>query len=403
MAVEAMDEIAPIAAARRWGALLPARPFVVNDPEYKPFGLTILRGVTPARLALVAVLAALYRFRRGPHFVRDGLTWDYLVLLLRSIVFFSTAAFPMLLVIAHTLRETAGNRTASRILSLAGAVVAGSALFITSVYGMVRAFSLPGNAFTVNLYTPFPTLLNLFYQALLAGGLATAIAYVLARGREADQRRHAAERWKSALERELVEARLRMLQAQIEPHFLFNSLASVKRLYETDPARGRAMIRSLRGYLGEAIPMSRLRETPLGEEVRLATAYLEVLKVRMGARLETRVQVSPDVVDRPVPPLMLVTLVENAVKHGIAPRAEGGRVAIEANRGDAFVEIRVIDDGIGFREHSGTGVGLANTRARLRTLYGAAARLDLARNPGGGVVATIRLPDSHLARVEKVA
>jgi LytS/YehU family sensor histidine kinase len=182
------------------------------------------------------------------------------------------------------------------------------------------------------------------------------------------------------------------LRAQIEPHFLFNSLASVKRLYERDRTQGRALLANLAAYLRLASRSSQRREIPLGDEVALARSFLGIFQVRMGARLQVNIDVPREHDAALVPPLTVGTLVENAIKHGLAPRASGGTLSLRARReGDQLV-VGVGDDGVGFRAYSGPGVGLANTRARLETLFGAAGSLDLAANPGGGVTATMRLP-----------
>jgi sensor histidine kinase YesM len=190
----------------------------------------------------------------------------------------------------------------------------------------------------------------------------------------------------------MVEARLQLLQAQIEPHFLFNSLASVKRLYEKEPEKGRSLLRNLGDYLRVAISRARLRDAHLAEEVALARSFLAICEVRMGERLRVRIDLPAELESALVPPLMVGTLVENAIKHGIGPRASGGTVRVTARRHGSVLEVEVADDGVGFRARSGHGIGLANIRARLATLFADSASLELAGGPGGGVTATMRLP-----------
>jgi signal transduction histidine kinase len=193
-------------------------------------------------------------------------------------------------------------------------------------------------------------------------------------------------------EQQMDEARLAMLQAQIEPHFLFNTLANVRRLYEIEPFAGESMLDNLMRYLAVALPQMRAAESTFGREAALAEAYLNVQRTRMGPRLAFEIDVPDSLRDATMPPLMLLTLVENAIKHGIGPLREGGRVRISVRRDGNRVELKVADTGQGFTRTSGGGTGLANTRARLAALHGEAASLGLAQNMPHGVVATIVLP-----------
>ena len=197
---------------------------------------------------------------------------------------------------------------------------------------------------------------------------------------------------RSALSAAALEARLTVLQAQIEPHFLFNTLANVRRLCEVDPQRGQRMLGSLLDYLRAALPAMRRSSTLLSEEFALVRAYLSVLQHRMGGRLRFDVELSERLADAPIPPLILPTLVENAIRHGLAPLPEGGTITVDAVRDGSQVVVRVADDGAGFKAASGSGVGLANTRARLSALFGGAASLNLRGNEPRGVIAEVRLP-----------
>jgi sensor histidine kinase YesM len=140
------------------------------------------------------------------------------------------------------------------------------------------------------------------------------------------------------------------------------------------------------------LPRMRSAQSTLEHELVLALAYLQVQKIRMGARLAIRVDVPDTLAATPFPPMMLVTLVENAIRHGLNPLPHGGEVSITAGVVDGRLRVQVGDTGRGLAESSGPGVGLANIRARLMTLYDGNARLLLAQNPGAGVVATIELP-----------
>jgi hypothetical protein len=197
---------------------------------------------------------------------------------------------------------------------------------------------------------------------------------------------------RETLQAQMVEARLSALQAQIEPHFLFNTLANVKRLYETAPHQGREMLSSLISYLRAALPTMRQSGSTLGRELDLARSFLTILKMRMGERLDFSILAAPEVAQAEVPPMVLPTLVENAIKHGLSPLPEGGRIDIAARRDGDDLVIDVRDNGAGFASSGGSGVGLANTRSRLAALYGTRAALTLSAAAPRGVVASVRLP-----------
>ncbi|HXZ47537.1 MAG TPA: histidine kinase [Usitatibacter sp.] len=192
--------------------------------------------------------------------------------------------------------------------------------------------------------------------------------------------------------RQVTEAKLSALQAQVEPHFLYNTLASVQALTETDPQRASAMTGHLIQYLRNALPKMRESVSTVGQEVELARAYLSILQMRMGPRLAFEISMPPELAETPFPPLMLPSLVENAIKHGLEPQREGGTVAIAADAVDGRLRVTVTDTGRGFAEAPGQGVGLANIRERLGALYGEAGKLTLEANEPHGVRATIEVP-----------
>ena len=201
-----------------------------------------------------------------------------------------------------------------------------------------------------------------------------------------------AECRQQALQAQMCEAQLTALQAQIEPHFLFNTLANVKRLYETAPDQGREMLASLINYLRAALPAMRESGSTLGRELELARSFLTILKMRMRERLVFSIDHDPSLANARVPPMVLPTLVENAIKHGLSPLPEGGRIDIHARREGDELLVEVRDNGAGFSGSTGAGVGLANTRSRLSALYGARAKMTLTAGAPRGVTASIRLP-----------
>jgi len=194
------------------------------------------------------------------------------------------------------------------------------------------------------------------------------------------------------LDRGLDEARLQAMQAQIEPHFLFNTLANVRRLYQVDPGAARTMLRQFSLMLGRSLADIRNERATLGREVALTLAYLGVQKTRMGDRLEFATDIPPPLRDAALPPMMLSTLVENSIKHGLAPLRGGGRVTIVAEADGGTLRVRVVDTGCGLSESAGSGVGLANIQTRLAALYGPEGVFSLEPNEQGGVTAILELP-----------
>jgi sensor histidine kinase YesM len=188
------------------------------------------------------------------------------------------------------------------------------------------------------------------------------------------------------------------MQAQVEPHFLFNTLASIDHLIETDPARASKMQRNLIALLRASMPTMREANATgtrdLGRELAVIRPYLEILKVRMEERLQTDVRVPDGLLSAEFPPMMLQGLVENAIKHGLEPKPEGGTLTVSAEILHGKLAVTVADTGLGFGKAAtaGTGIGLSNIRERLALLYGHKASLTVAENPGGGTAVTITVP-----------
>ncbi|SFK79411.1 histidine kinase [Lysobacter sp. cf310] len=222
---------------------------------------------------------------------------------------------------------------------------------------------------------------------------AEAITRAIAR-RVAERRRNEqAAVAQTVTEKELTVAKLSLLHAQVEPHFLYNTLASAQYLTRTDPARADEMLGHLIQYLRHSLPRTEDALSTLGQELERAQAYLEILRIRMGPRLAVQIEVPDALRQTPLPPMMLQTLVENAIKHGLEPRSGGGMVWILARRDGNAVAVTVADDGEGFgAQPGGTGIGLKNVRERLRLVYGADASLAVVANFPNGVAATITVP-----------
>ena len=201
----------------------------------------------------------------------------------------------------------------------------------------------------------------------------------------------------ATLKQQLAEARLQALQAQVEPHFLFNTLAAVEHLIETDPPRAAKMQGNLIGYLRSVMPNLRKPDSTVGREVDICRHYLEILKVRMEDRLDIVIDVPPGLESASLPPLILQSLVENAIQHGLEPKAEGGQIKIKAEISDGHLVIIVADTGIGFSPKSATsggGVGISNIRERLAAMFDKRGQLIITPNAPCGTQVRIELPYS---------
>jgi two-component sensor histidine kinase len=235
------------------------------------------------------------------------------------------------------------------------------------------------------------TLGSALFWADWAAGISVA-HFVLMRLRAARAATQQLELQRKSLENRRMEARLRVLQAQIEPHFLFNTLSNIRRLCQQDVQGGRSMLAQLALYLHAALPKIRRDNASLADEIELVKAYLALHKIRMGERLAFAVEAADNCLGQSIPPMMIVTLAENAVKHGLAPLTQGGSISVRVARDGESMKISVADTGGGFVAESGGGVGLANLRAQLAALFGGSAALTLRANVPQGVVATITLP-----------
>ena len=195
-------------------------------------------------------------------------------------------------------------------------------------------------------------------------------------------------------EKQLMQAQMRMLQAQIEPHFLFNTLATIQSLIGRSPDKANLMMDNFIAYLRQSLSASRAQVGTVQQEFDLLRHYLELLKIRMGDRLQFELDLADDLRSEPLAPMLLQPIVENAIKHGLEPKVEGGMVRVSARRAGAQMVLTVADNGLGFSDHadsSGEGVGLSNLRERIPVLYDGRATLTVA-DASPGTMITIAVP-----------
>ena len=332
-------------------------------------GLTVRRVLAVTAVCAAAALAVVWLF--------FNTYWDLLVSAL-CVGYTSMLLFT----IAGNIRQQAMPREAMQVL----------AIVVGSFVGTVLAGLLKGR----NLSSMFSERLAgvTITMGLGIGVGCVVVAAVMLRERHARDaaRILKAESERHQLERNVLEARLALMQAQVEPHFLFNTLANVQHLVETDPPAAAHVLASLIKYLRAALPQMREASTNLGREVDMARAFLEIQQVRMGPRLQFAIEVPDPLKVHAFPPMMLISLVENAVKHGVDPCCECGSIVIRAEETGGRLRVSVTDTGEGIVPKKGGGVGLANIRERLKALYGPAARLVLEENAPHGVVASIEVP-----------
>jgi hypothetical protein len=259
--------------------------------------------------------------------------------------------------------------------ALLSATGAGALAALPPYHAWLAAHGLPG-------LPGMQLLACAFGVGVTALGLPLWHAQVRARAQQLAGLRHA-----------VLAAELKALQAQVEPHFLYNTLANTRYLARQDPERAAQMLEHLIAYLHSALPDMRSQGSTLGREFDLAGHYLALMAIRFGERLRYRLDCPDSVASLQVPPLLLMTLVENAVKHGVERKPGQVEVALEAGRSGDAVSIVVSDDGAGIQDGVlGSGVGLRNLRQRLAALYGDRATFELRRTPAGLTEAVLTLP-----------
>jgi len=314
----------------------------------------------------------------------------------------------VLLALPAVLRKAPGSWAHGAVAALTSVV---ELLFCVAAVSSVSALAvlfLPVPVASQLLESNFTT--DLVILSMFALGLIVAARGWLKFSQQARKTTQAllqAERARAQIaerDRELARSELKVLRAQIEPHFLWNTLAHVKHLTRKSPADADAMTGHLIRFLQATVPQTRNDRTTLGAEMETVQAYLELMKIRMGSRLAVQVDMDPSIADAAFPPFLIQTLVENAIKHGIEPKVGGGAISVRASMeqvhtghldNDQRLQVEVIDNGLGLMASpptKGTGMGLRNVRERLRLLYGGEASLRIDSAPGGGVVARIQTP-----------
>jgi hypothetical protein len=197
------------------------------------------------------------------------------------------------------------------------------------------------------------------------------------------------------VEKSVIEAELKLLQSQMEPHFLFNTLANIRSLIDSDPRKAGEMLETFVAFLRTSLRAGRERTVPLAQELDVVKSYLDLYAMRMGERLRYRIDLPEALRGVLIPPLLIQPLVENAVKHGLEPSIDGGEVTVAAERAGDTIRVQVIDSGVGIRETTGgSGIGLDNVRRRLAIMYGDAGRLVIEENDPSGVKVVIEIPDA---------
>jgi sensor histidine kinase YesM len=251
-------------------------------------------------------------------------------------------------------------------------------------FGLTLAFAITGTGSWGDEYVLKTMAIGLFF------GLIGVITFLLYERIEMEKKQRQMEQNES--EKREIEANLKMLQAQIEPHFLFNTLANVSCLIDSDPQLAKKLLEHLNDWLRVALARARSNSANLADELGMLENYLQILRIRFGERLRWRFDVPEDARLTVFPPMLLQPLVENAVRHGIEPKVGGGEIDIRATTDALTLRIEVSDTGVGLIGDEGGGAGLANVRARLEALFGANGRLTLENKAGGGVAAILELP-----------
>jgi two-component sensor histidine kinase len=368
------------------GPWMLANPGLARQAGDRSYVVRVLRALDGRRIAGAGVTAVLLSFGAlvSPSLLDFFSAAEIAVSWLEHLAEVAVLAAGLLLV--YTLLDEALPRAMPmRLLLLCTVLFAAAAGLALLLYG----YYAHGFA---HLPPPLRLLSDALHWGLPAVFLA-AIADLHQRSLQADSAAHAAELARVQQGQGEAEQRLALLQAQLEPHFLFNVLGNVRRLYRTQPREGAEAIESLMRYLRIAMPGVRSATGSLGDEMELVRAYLDLYRMRMGSRLSFELDSDAALQQVEFPPMLAMTLVENAIRHGVEP-AGGGHVLVRATRSGETLHVDVVDDGVGFggAPSSGTGVGLVNVRRQVAALSAGGARLALTSNEPRGARARISIP-----------
>jgi sensor histidine kinase YesM len=246
--------------------------------------------------------------------------------------------------------------------------------------------------FSITLMQPEKSLFRAIILAITFGIIFSYFFISISRLRTSKEEIQQERIKRLSSEKEALEANLRLLQAQIEPHFLFNTLSNVLSLIDTDPASGKSMLVDLIHYLRTSLSRTFPDPITLDQEMDMIKAYLNIQKIRMGERLRFKIELPDAVSKHPFPPMLLQPLVENALKHGLEPKMEGGEIMIKATEEEDLIRVEVMDTGCGFSSLHNAGVGIGNVKERIKLLYGEKGRFIIEENKPNGVRAIIEVP-----------
>ena len=378
------------------GALRPARKARHLYGHYPVFSWPWLRGRTQVFLSAIALYTC---FNGISSAYQTGSTSSGLQVALTQFLCFGlmTMAGPGLATWIRYRRWSARREAVWVVIAtLCGIAISA----VVDLVGSLQVTRLMGedNATTVGSPPSALLVMNLLVLLLIYGAFGGGLAL---RAYFTERRRWAAHQQQEALQHARLLAsqadlRLGVLQAQVEPHFLFNTLASVRASLREDPHQAEATLDALVGFLRSTIPQLRAEGavlvSTLRQQVAICRHYLEVMALRTGGRLRYAIDLPDDLAGHSFPPSLLITLVENAVKHGIEPRPGPGSIHLSAASHQGRLQVSVSDDGAGLQPGLGSGTGLANVRAHLAQRYGGHGRFQLTSRPGGGVVAMLDLP-----------
>jgi len=284
--------------------------------------------------------------------------------------------------IAHLFFEKAG--------PLFKAILMAAALIIGSLGGSYLGSVVSG--MSPDILFEKHGLLQLLFLGVMFGSIITYFFSSREQIAESQARIQEEKIKRLTSEKKAAEANLKMLQAQIEPHFLFNTLSNVLSLLDTNPQKGKSMLVDFIQYLRASLSKIREEQANLGQEMDMIRAYLGIFKVRMGDRLKYKIDLPKHLSAVSFPPMLIQPLVENAIKHGLEPKVDGGEILISGIEKDGLLRLAVVDSGGGFIEGRESGMGLSNIRERLQSLYGESGRLILEENQPHGLKATIEVP-----------